>query len=414
MSNRAAALFLAGAVIVGGTFYAVYRDDIEPYTQRFLSLVSSAAAQPAQMPAPQVPVAEVVTRNVAPSVEFTGHTEATRTVDLRPRVGGAIVSVSVPEGGLVRPGDLLFQIDARPFQVALDAAKAQLQQAIALLDQAEIDFKRAEALAPNGTVSRKTFDDARAALRQRKAQVEIVKAAIAAAELDLSFTRVTAPIAGRVDRVLVTEGNLVTGGNAGAATLLTTIVSTDPLYVYFDIDEATYLEFAARGRASVTEGEADRLSVKVGLMTDNGHPLVGELDFLGNRIDRGTGTIRARAIVQNYDDRLAPGLFVRVKLVTAEPTQTVLIDEQAIAVDQGRRYVLVLGAENKAEYRPIELGPMIDGMRVISAGLKSGEKIIIKGLVRPGMEVDPQIVPMLSNQQGEAAQAAANVREAHR
>lgn len=414
MSNRAAALFLAGAVIVGGTFYAVYRDDIEPYTQRFLSLVSSAAAQPAQMPAPQVPVAEVVTRNVAPSVEFTGHTEATRTVDLRPRVGGAIVSVSVPEGGLVRPGDLLFQIDARPFQVALDAAKAQLQQAIALLDQAEIDFQRAEALAPNGTVSRKTFDDARAALRQRKAQVEIVKAAIAAAELDLSFTRVTAPIAGRVDRVLVTEGNLVTGGNAGAATLLTTIVSTDPLYVYFDIDEATYLEFAARGRASVTEGEADRLPVKVGLMTDNGHPLVGELDFLGNRIDRGTGTIRARAIVQNYDDRLAPGLFVRVKLVTAEPTQTVLIDEQAIAVDQGRRYVLVLGAENKAEYRPIELGPMIDGMRVISAGLKSGEKIIIKGLVRPGMEVDPQIVPMLSNQQGEAAQTAAEVREALR
>ncbi len=124
----------------------------------------------------------------------------------------------------------------------------------------------------------------------------------------------------------------------------------------------------------MTEGEADRLPVKVGLMTDNGHPLVGELDFLGNRIDRGTGTIRARAIVQNYDDRLAPGLFVRVKLVTAEPTQTVLIDEQAIAVDQGRRYVLVLGAENKAEYRPIELGPMIDGMRVVSAGLKSGEK----------------------------------------
>ncbi len=164
----------------------------------------------------------------------------------------------------------------------------------------------------------------------------------------------------------------------------------------------------------MTEGEADRLPVKVGLMTDNGHPLVGELDFLGNRIDRGTGTIRARAIVQNYDDRLAPGLFVRVKLVTAEPTQTVLIDEQAIAVDQGRRYVLVLGAENKAEYRPIELGPMIDGMRVISAGLKSGEKIIIKGLVRPGMEVDPQIVPMLSNQQGEAAQTAAEVREALR
>ncbi|PQA71970.1 efflux RND transporter periplasmic adaptor subunit [Brucella oryzae] len=413
MSNKAAALFLVGA-IVGGTFYAAYRDEIEPYTRNFLSLVSSATAQPARPLAPQVPVAEVITRKVAPSVEFTGHTEAISAVELRPRVGGAIDTVSVPEGGLVQPGDLLFQIDPRPFQVALDAAQAQLQQAIALLDQAEVDFKRAETLAPNGTVSRKTFDDAKAALRQRKAQVEIAKAAIAAAELDLSFTRVTAPIAGRVDRVLVTEGNLVTGGNTGAATLLTTIVSTDPLYVYFDIDEATYLEFAARGRASVMGSDADRLPVQVGLMTDTGHPLAGELDFLGNRIDRGTGTIRARAIVQNSDGRLAPGLFVRVKLVTAEPAQTVLIDEQAIGVDQGRRYVLVLGAGNKAEYRPIELGPMIDGLRVVSTGLKSSEKIIIKGLVRPGMEVMPQIVPMLSGQQGEADRAAANVREARR
>ncbi len=414
MSNKAAALFLAGALVVGGTIYAAYRDDIELYTRNFMSLVSSADAQPAQMPAPQVPVAEVITRKVAPSVEFTGHTEAIRAVDLRPRVGGSIDTVNVPEGGLVRRGDLLFQIDPRPFQVALDAANAQLQQAIALFDQAEVDFKRAETLAPDGTVSRKTLDDAKAALRQRKAQVDIARAAIAAAELDLSFTRVTAPIAGRVDRVLVTEGNLVTGGNTGTATLLTTIVSTDPLYVYFDIDEATYLEFAARGRASVTGSNADRLPVQVGLMTGTGHPLAGELDFLGNRIDRGTGTIRARAIVQNSNGRLAPGLFVRVKLVTAEPAQTVLIDEQAIGVDQGRRYVLVLGGGNKAEYRPIEPGPMIDGLRVVSAGLKSTEKIIIKGLVRPGMEVKPQIVPMLSGQQDEADRTAADVREARR
>jgi gold/copper resistance efflux system membrane fusion protein len=414
MSNKAAAFFLAGALVVGGTIYAAYRDDIEPYTRNFISLVSSADAQPAQMPAPQVPVAEVVTRKIAPSVEFTGHTEAIRAVDLRPRVGGSIDTVSVPEGGLVRRGDLLFQIDPRPFQVALDAANAQLQQAIALFDQAEVDFKRAETLAPNGTVSRKTLDDAKAALRQRKAQVEIARAAIAAAELDLSFTRVTAPIAGRVDRVLVTEGNLVTGGNTGTATLLTTIVSTDPLYVYFDIDEATYLEFAARGRASVTGNNADRLPVQVGLMTDTGHPLAGELDFLGNRIDRSTGTIRARAIVQNSDGRLAPGLFVRVKLVTAEPAQTVLIDEQAIGVDQGRRYVLVLGGGNKAEYRPIEPGPMIDGLRVVSAGLKSREKIIIKGLVRPGMQVDPQTVSMLSGQSVDGDRAAAASQEARR
>ncbi|MFU0507841.1 efflux RND transporter periplasmic adaptor subunit [Pseudaminobacter sp. NGMCC 1.201702] len=419
MSNKVATLFLAGTVIAGGTLATAYRDEVGSYAKGLLALVSStaaseAAAQPAQMPVPQVPVAEVITRKVAPSVEFTGHLEATKAIELRPRVGGAIDAVSVPEGGLVRPAELLFQIDPRPSQVALDAAKAQLQQATVLLDQAEIDFRRAETLAPNGTVSRKTFDDAQAARRQRQAQVEIAKAAVAAAELDLSFTRVTAPIAGRVDRVLVTEGNLVTGGNAGAATLLTTIVSTDPLYVYFDIDEATYLGFVARARASETGRVVEKLPVQVGLMTDAGFPHAGELDFLGNRVDRSTGTIRARAIVRNPDGRLAPGLFARVNLVTAEPAQTVLIDEQAIGIDQERRYVLALGPENKAEYRPVELGPMIDGLRVVSDGIKSGEKIIVKGLVNPGMQVDPQMIPMLSGHPVDGDRAAAEAQEARR
>jgi gold/copper resistance efflux system membrane fusion protein len=419
MSKRAATLFLAGAVIAGGALGTVYRDEAGPYAKSLLALISStavprAAAQSSQMPAPRVPVAEVVTRKVAPSVVFTGHFEAVRTVELRPRVGGAIDDVSVPEGGLVRPGELLFQIDPRPFKVALDAAKAELQQAQVLLDQAEINFRRAETLAPKGAVSRKTFDDAQAARRQRQAQVEIANAAVAAAELELSFTRVTAPIAGRVDRVLVTEGNLVSGGNAGVATLLTTIVSTDPLYVYFDIDEATYLGFATHARASVAGSVAGRLPVQVGLMTDSGFPYSGELDFLGNRVDRGTGTIRARAIVRNADGSLAPGLFARVKLVTAEPAQTVLIDDQAIGIDQGRRYVLALGTGNKAEYRPVELGPMIDGLRVVSGGLKPGEKIIVKGLVRPGMQVNPQIVSMISGQPADVGQAATASQEARR
>lgn len=413
MSHKATTLMLVGAVVAGGTLGTVYREELEQYAENLLVRVSSAtvpqaAAQPAQMPAPQVPVAEVITRKVAPSAEFTGHLEATRAVELRPRVGGAIDAVSVPEGGLVRPAELLFQIDPRPFQVALDGAKAQLQQAKVLLDQAEIDFRRAETLAPNGTVSRKTFDDAQAARRQRQAQVEIAKAAVAAAELDLSFTRVTAPIAGRVDRVLVTEGNLVTGGNAGAATLLTTIVSTDPLYVYFDIDEATYLGFVAQARTSGT----GKLPVQVGLMTDTGFPYAGELDFLGNRIDRGTGTIRARAIVKDPDIRLTPGLFARVKLVTAEPARTVLVDDQAIGVDQGRRYVLVLGAGDKVEYRPIESGPMIAGLRVVSAGLDPAERIIVKGLVRPGMQVVPQVVSMLPDQSGGDDRADAAAQEA--
>lgn len=416
MRRKAAILLLAGVAITAGSLASVDSDQAGTYVTRFLELASSAsvseavAAGAGGAPTPQVPVAEVVTRAVAPSVEFTGHVEAAKAVDLRPRVGGAIDIVSVPEGDLVRPGQLLFQIDPRPFQVALNAAKAELKQATVLLDHADIAFGRAQSLAPNGTVSRKTYDDAQATRRQRQAQVDIAKAAVAAAELDLSFTRVTAPIGGRVDRVLVTEGNLVAGGYAGASTLLTTIVSTDPVYVYFDIDEATFLDFAARARPD----ESERLPVQVGLMTDIGFPHAGVLDFIGNRVDRGTGTIRARAVVQNPDGRLAPGLFARVNLVTSAPANTVLIDDQAIGTDQGRRYVLALGPENKTEYRPVELGPMIDGLRVVTGGIKPGEKIIIKGLVRPGMQVDPQMVSMDPIKTADGDRALAEAQDARR
>ncbi|MCO5148642.1 MULTISPECIES: efflux RND transporter periplasmic adaptor subunit [unclassified Shinella] len=414
MSNKASStLLLAGVAIAAGTLAFVYRDDVGPYAGNLMALAlstgaSEAAALPVEMPLPQVPVAEVITRKVAPSAEFTGYLEAAEIVELRPRVGGAIDVVTVPEGRLVRPGELLFQIDPRPFTVTLNSARAQLQQAGALLDQAEVDFKRAEALAPKGTVPRKMLDDAQAIRRQRAAEVEIARAAVAAAELDLSFTRVTAPVAGRVDRVLVTQGNLVAGGNAAAATLLTTIVSTDLLHVYFDIDEATYLGFVAQARSSGT----GTLPVQVGLMTDTGFPYAGELDFLGNRVDRGTGTIRARAILKDPDRHLTPGLFARVRLVTAEPAQTVLVDDQAIGVDQGRRYVLVLGAGDKVEYRPIESGPMIAGLRVVSAGLDPAERIIVKGLVRPGMQVVPQMVSMLPGQSADDKRAETALQEA--
>lgn len=417
--NKKAALLLAGVVIAAGTFAYVYPDKMETYASRILGhetkdAAPQTAASSGEMPAPQVPVAEVVAREVALAKEFTGHFEATKFIELRPRVGGVINSVTVPEGGLVRADQLLFQIDPRPFQVALDAAKAQLQQAAVMLDQAKIDFKRIETLAPNGTVSRKTFDDAQTARRQRQAQVEIADAAVAAAELDLSFTRVTSPISGRVDRVLVNEGNLVAGDKAGAATILTTIVSTDPLHVYFDIDEATYLDLVVRARAIETGKTSGKMLVQVGLMTDAGFPHSGEFDFLGNRVDRGTGTIRARAVVNNPDGRLAPGLFARVNLVTAEAAQTVLVDDQAIGSDQGRRYVLVLGAGDKAEYRPVDIGPMIDGLRVVSAGLNPGDKVIVKGLVRPGMKVVPQMISMVTGQSASIEPSASAAQEARR
>ena len=196
--------------------------------------------------------------------------------------------------------------------------------------------------------------------------------------------------------------------------MLTTIVSVDPLYVYFDIDEATYLGFVGNARAPETGKVAEKLVVQLGLMTDTGFPHTGQLDFLGNRVDRSTGTIRARAIVRNSDGRLTPGLFARVKLVTAQPAQTVLIDDQAIGIDQGRRYVLALGPENKAEYRPVEIGPMVDGLRVVSKGLTPTDKIIIKGLVRPGMQVVPQMVSMLPGQAADGERASGQAQEARR
>ncbi|ENZ3548689.1 efflux RND transporter periplasmic adaptor subunit [Pseudomonas aeruginosa] len=307
-----------------------------------------AAAPPAGAPmAPQVPVAEVITRTVAPSAEYTGFLAAPKTVELRSRVGGAVDAVSVPEGSLVRKGQLLFQIDPRPFQVALDTAVAQLRQAEVLASQAQADFDRAERLVATGAVARKTYDDAASARNARQAQVQAAKAAVAAAQLDLSYARVTAPIAGRVDRVLVTEGNLVSGGGAGAATLLTTIVSIDPLHVYFDIDEATYLNVVSRSRPAAGAGSKASLPVQVGLTTDKGFPHRGALDFVGNTIDRSTGTIRARAVVPNPDGRMAPGMFARAKLSTGAAREAVLIDDQAVGTDQGRNYVLVVGENNR-------------------------------------------------------------------
>lgn len=365
----------------------------------------NAAAPPTGAPmAPQVPVAEVITRTVAPSAEYTGFLAAPKAVDLRSRVGGAVDAVSVPEGSLVRKGQLLFQIDPRPFQVALDTATAQLRQAEVLASQAQADLDRAERLVTTGAVSRKSYDDAVSARSARQAQVQAAKAAVAAARLDLSYARVTAPISGRVDRALVTEGNLVSGGGAGAATLLTTIVSIDPLHVYFNIDEATYLNVVSRSRPDTGGGGKAALPVQVGLTTEKGFPHKGVLDFVGNTIDRSTGTIRARAVVPNPDGRMAPGLFARAKLSTGAPREAVLIDDQAVGTDQGRNYVLVVGENNQAQYRPIELGPVVDGLRVINGGLKVGERIIIKGLVRPGMAVTPRIVPM----QGDAPKSTAS------
>jgi gold/copper resistance efflux system membrane fusion protein len=288
--------------------------------------------------------------------------------------------VSVPEGRFVEKGRKLFLIDPRQFQAAVNAAKARLRETEAEFILAQTDHRRATQLFAQKVVARERLDATTAVLNTRKAQVDAAKAALDAAQLDLSFTSVTAPISGRIGQVLVTEGNYVASG----VTPLTTIVSLNPLYVYFDIDERTYLRSLAADRANATA------RVRVALLTDKTYSRPGRIDFLANTADRGTGTVRVRAIVDNPEGQLMPGLFARVKLETGAPQARVLISDQSIGTDQGRRYVLVVGKNDKTEYRPVEIGPVLEGLRVIEQGLQPGERIVVKGLVRPGMQITPQ------------------------
>ena len=380
MRKRAVILTTAGAVALAMSV-AACGDASDTSTGQ-----SGEAAAQQQ---PSVPVAEVIVRDIVPSNEFNGSLAAPRSVELRPRVSGQIVSVAVPEGGMVRRGQTLFQIDPRPFQVALDQAVAQQQQAEAQASQAQAELDRAERLVSTGAISRKQFDDATSQRRALQAGVAAARAAVAAARLELSFTRVTAPITGRVDRVLVTEGNVV--ASVAQAAPLTTIVSVDPLYVEFNIDEATYLASLSAARR---DGGTARLPVSVGLMNDDGHPYAATLAFLGNGIDKSAGIIQARAIVPNPRGNLTPGLFARVRLASGEARQTLLIADEAIGSDQDKSFVLVLSKDNKAEYREITTGPIVDGLRVVRSGLAAGDVVIVKGLVRPGMQVSPRRVPM--------------------
>ncbi|MEG2881206.1 MAG: efflux RND transporter periplasmic adaptor subunit [Comamonas sp.] len=353
-----------------------------------LAVAGCQEAAPSAAPAkpPTIPVAEVMVRPVTPFVEFTGSLTAVKRVELRPRVAGYIEGVSVPEGQYVEKGRALFHIDPRQFQATLNAAAARLREAQAAWQLAQAEHARAEKLFAQKVVARDRLDTAAAALHAGQAQVEAAKAALETAKLDLGFARVTAPISGRVGQALVTEGNYVASG----VTPLTTIVSVDPLHVYFDVDERTYLRSLAAGRASASPQAPQASKVMVALLTDKTYSRPGRVDYLANTSDRATGTVRVRAVVANPDGHLTPGLFAKVKLETGAPQARVLISDQSIGTDQGSRYVLVVGKDDKTEYRPIELGAVVDGLRVVEQGLQPGERIVVKGLVRPGMQITPQ------------------------
>jgi multidrug efflux system membrane fusion protein len=353
---------------------------------------SGAAAPAAGGPPPaEVDVAPVVSRSVSEWDEFTGRISAVESVELRPRVSGYIERVAFTEGQDVRKGDLLFVIDARPYQAALAQAQASLERARSQAQLARSQNARARQLVEAQVISREDFESRQANSAGSDAAVRAAEAAVAAARLDLQFTQVRAPINGRAGRAHVTTGNLAQAD----ATVLTTVVSMDPMYVDFEADEQTFLRYGALARQG--ERAASNNAVRVALAGETGYPHTGAVDFIDNQVDPRTGTIRARAVLANPDGMLTPGLFARVQLEGSGRRAALLIDDKAVLTDQDRKYVYVVGEGSTAQRKDITLGRQADGLRVVTAGLAPGDTVVVGGVQKvffPGMPLKPSLTSM--------------------
>jgi membrane fusion protein, multidrug efflux system len=350
---------------------------------------SQAEAPPP--PPPEVDAAQVVTKSVRQWDEFTGRVAAIGAVDIRPRVSGYIDRIAFKEGDMVKAGDLLFVIDPRPYRATYDSAVAQLERSRASAQLAEAQYKRAESLIKTDAISVDTYDTRNAALGQSSADVHAAEAALATAKLNLDFTEVRSPIAGRVSRALLTLGNLVQADQ----TVLTSVVSQDPVYVYFQPDEQSFLRYRELARNG--ERASSDNPVRVGLASETGFPHSGAMNFVNNQVDAATGTINVRATVPNPDGVFVPGLYARVQLEGRAEYVAMLIDDKAIMTDQDRKYVYVLGAEDKAKRKDIVLGSVHDGLRVVQSGLDANDKVIVAGLQKifaPDTKVKPNLVAM--------------------
>ncbi|RPD85505.1 efflux RND transporter periplasmic adaptor subunit [Luteimonas sp. 100069] len=349
-------------------------------------------AQDQTAPAPpDVGVAAVLSEQVQDWNEATGRVAAVESVELRPRVSGYVERVAYAEGDEVAKGDLLFVIDPRPYRAALQRAEAELARARAEAQLAKTRHTRARSLIEASAISRDDFEARSAGLAEAEAAVRAAQAMVETARLDLAFTQVRAPVAGRAGRAMLTTGNLAQAD----ASLLTTVVSQDPVHVYFETDERTFLRHQAMSRAGERRN-ADN-AVRVGLADEAGHPHAGTVDFLDNQINPATGTVRARAVLPNPDRRFTPGLFARVQLEGASARPAILIDDKAVITDQDRKYVYVVGEDNTAQRRDIVPGRMVEGLRVVESGLATGDRVIVNGVQKvfmPGMPVAPQAVAM--------------------
>ena len=356
-----------------------------------LSHVGHSRTKPAtaSAPPPQVTVAEVIHRPLREWQELSGRLQAVNTIEVRPRVAGYIDRVAFADGARVKKGQLLFQIDPRPFQAEVDRLAAERRRSVSDLALATANRARSERLIEAHAISREEYERQLAAEASAQGALDSIDASLREAQLNREFTEVRAPIDGHVSRAIITAGNLVT-----SASVLTTLVSDDPVYVYFDADEQTYLRYAQtrHEQAGATGGPA----VYIGLADEQGYPHAAQLDFIDNQVDATTGTIRARAALANPEGRYTPGLFARVRLVGGEDHDSVLIEDRAVGTDLSKKFVLALTADNRVEYRLVELGPQINGLRVVTHGLAPNELIVVNGLqhVRPGQTVAPTRIAM--------------------
>lgn len=356
----------------------------------------NSVAQNAAPPAPAVSAADVVVKSISQWDSFNGRIEAVESVQLRPRVSGYIDKVNYTDGQEVKKGEVLFTIDDRTYRAALEQAQANLARAKTQASLAQSEANRTDKLVNTNVVSREEWEQRRSAATQAQADIRAAQAAVDAAQLNLDFTKVTAPIDGRASRALITSGNLVTAGDT--ASVLTTLVSQKTVYVYFDVDESTYLHYqnlARSGQGASSNHTA--LPVEIGLTGEEGYPHQGKVDFLDNQLSPGTGTIRMRALLDNAQRQFTPGLFARVRLPGSAEFKATLIDDKAVLTDQDRKYVYIVDKEGKAQRRDITPGRLADGLRIVRQGLNPGDKVIIEGLQKvfmPGMPVNAKTVAM--------------------
>jgi RND family efflux transporter MFP subunit len=380
---RRAGLFRIGSALVLGSC---------------LALTGCAKAPSESAPAPiPVTVSYPVERDITDYVDFTARTAAVDSVEVRAHVWGYLDKVNFKEGALVKKGDVLFELDPRPYQALLNQAKAKVAQDEAQLTFDEAEYQRNLNLSRTGAVSRSDLDKSSAARGVDLANIAADKAGVASRQLDVDYTKVTAPVSGRISRYVVTVGNLIQSADQGGGTLLTTIVSVDPMYAYFDVDEHT----ALRVRRLVREGKSDSprdggFPVSLGLANEDGHPHRGTINFVDNQVNPKTGTIRLRGVFPNKEQVLLPGLFARVRVPIGRPHKGLLVTDRAVDTDQGQKILYLVNDKNEVVSRPIRLGALHEGLREITDGLKPGERVIVKGLqqVRLGITVEPKLVDM--------------------